>query len=161
MIAGRLHWKATGAALPGKNGLAAFDFASGTLTLTEAGSKRRASLHAVEGAEALAAIDPGGVDVLAIDRDGFAAVLQRERHTLERALTDPRLFSGIGSAYSDEILHLWSYCPTCQTDGTLLADRALSRLLRGDWPRSLEELESYKADRAGPAGPAARRDRRG
>jgi len=239
MIAGRLHWKASGAALPGKNGLAAFDFASGTVTLTEAGSKRRASLHAVEGAAALAAIDPGGATILAIGRDDFAAVLQRERHTLKRALTDPRLFSGIGNAYSDEILHaarlsplrqthqlhddeitrlhaatqqvlrLWidrlqaragdafpekvtafvegmaahgrfgqpcpacgtpiqrlvyaaneaNYCPTCQTGRTLLADRALSRLLRGDWPRSLEELESYKAERAGAPGPTARRGR--
>jgi formamidopyrimidine-DNA glycosylase len=227
MIAGRLHWKAEGAKIPGKVGLAAFDFDTGALVLTEAGSKRRASLHAVHGDDALAAMDPGGIDVLAADRDAFAAALTRERHTLKRALTDPRVFSGIGNAYSDEILHaaqlspmrqthqlapdeiarlhaaaqetlrLWidrlrartgeafpekvtafvdgmaahgryghpcprcgtpiqrlvyagneaNYCPTCQTDGRLLADRALSRLLREDWPRSLDDLEEYKAAR--------------
>lgn len=229
MIAGRFQWKAAGAKVPGKVGLAAFDFASGSLILTEAGSKRRASLHAVRGAEALAAMDPGGIDVLAASRDRFAAVLTRERHTLKRALTDPRLFSGIGNAYSDEILHAaqlspmrqthqlsdeeidrlftstravlteWiahflakaaggfpekvtafvdgmaahgrygqpcprcgtpiqrlvyaqneaNYCPTCQTGGKLLADRALSRLLREDWPKSLEDLDDYKAQRRG------------
>lgn len=227
MIAGRVQWKAVSAPVPGKVGLAAFDFASGTLVLTEAGSKRRASLHAVRGTEALAAMDPGGIDVLAATRDQFASVLTRERHTLKRSLTDPRLFSGIGNAYSDEILHAaqlspmrqthqlsdeeidrlfvatqsvlrhWiahalgqvrdgfpakvtafvegmaahgrygqpcprcgtpiqrlvyaqneaNYCPACQTGGTLLADRALSRLLRKDWPRSLEELDEYKAQR--------------
>ncbi len=227
MIAGRLHWKPAGAKIPGKVGLAAFDFAAGTLVLTEAGSKRRASLHAVRGAAALAALDPGGLDVRVLSRERFAAALTRERHTLKRALTDPRIFSGIGNAYSDEILHaarlsplrqthqlddeaidrlyeaaqttlqVWidrllartgdgfpgkvsafvegmaahgrygqpcprcgtpiqrlvyaaneaNYCPTCQTDGRLLADRSLSRLLREDWPRSLEDLEEYKASR--------------
>ncbi len=227
MIAGRLHWKPAGARLPGKVGLAAFDFAAGSLTLTEAGSRRRASLHAVSGSDALAAIDRGGIDVLQADRATFAATLTAERHTLKRALTDPRLFSGIGNAYSDEILHaarlspmrqthqldedeitglftatqgtlrLWidrlrdragdgfpekvtafadgmaahgrygqpcprcgtaiqrlvyaqneaNYCPTCQTGGKLLADRALSRLLRDDWPRSLDDLDDYKAAR--------------
>ena len=229
MIAGRLHWKAPAAKIPGKVGLAGFDFPHGTLLLTEAGSKRRVSLHAVRGESALAAMDPGGIDVLTADRSTFAAALTRERHTLKRALTDPRLFSGIGNAYSDEILHAarlsplrqthqldqeeitrlygavqttlryWieefgqrvgdrfpekvtafvdgmaahgrygqpcprcgtpiqrlvyaqneaNYCPTCQTDGRLLADRSLSRLLRDDWPRSLDELEDYKAARRG------------
>lgn len=227
MIAGRFQWKPAGAKVPGKVGLAAFDFGSGTLILTEAGSKRRASLHAVRGAEALAAMDPGGIDVLAASREQFGAVLTRERHTLKRSLTDPRLFSGIGNAYSDEILHAaqlspmrqthqlsseeidrlfaatqsvlrhWmahflaqmgdgfparvtafvdgmaahgrygqpcprcgtpiqrlvyaqneaNYCPTCQTGGKLLADRALSRLLREDWPKSLDDLDEYKAQR--------------
>ena len=227
MIAGRFQWKPVGAKVPGKVGLAAFDFASGTLILTEAGSKRRASLHAVRGAQALAAMDPGGIDVLAASREAFATTLTRERHTLKRSLTDPRLFSGIGNAYSDEILHAarlspmrqthqlsdedidrlfeatqsvlrqWiahflsragdrfpekvtafvdgmaahgrygqpcprcgtpiqrlvyaqneaNYCPTCQTGGKLLADRALSRLLREDWPKSLEDLDEYKAHR--------------
>jgi formamidopyrimidine-DNA glycosylase len=221
MIAGRLHWKSPGAKLPGKVGLAAFDFTSGTLTLTEAGSKRRASLHLVQGAAALATHDPGGLEVLDADLAAFHAVLVRENHTLKRALTDPRLFSGIGNAYSDEILHRarlsplaltqrlgdeqvsrlfqatrdtmteWTrrlrqevgeafpekvtafregmavhgrfrqpcpacgsavqrivyaenetnYCPRCQTGGRLLADRSLSRLLKDDWPRSIEELE--------------------
>ena len=229
MIAGRFQWKPAGAKVPGKVGLAAFDFASGTLILTEAGSKRRASLHAVRGVEALAAMDPGGIDVLAVSREQFASVLTRERHTLKRSLTDPRLFSGIGNAYSDEILHAaqlspmrqthqlspeeierlftatqavlrhWmahflaqmgdgfpakvtafvegmaahgrygqpcprcgtpiqrlvyaqneaNYCPTCQTGGKLLADRALSRLLREDWPKSLDDLDEYKAHRRG------------
>lgn len=227
MIAGRLHWKPVDAKVPGKVGLAAFDFPNGTLLLTEAGTKRRASLHAVRGAETLAAMDPGGVDVLSASRERFAEVLARERHTLKRTLTDPRLFSGIGNAYSDEILHAarlspmrqthqlddeevtrlydatrttlahWighfldrmgsgfpekvtafvegmaahgryghpcprcgtaiqrlvyaqneaNYCPTCQTGGKLLADRALSRLLREDWPKSLEDLDEYKAHR--------------
>jgi formamidopyrimidine-DNA glycosylase len=221
MIAGRFQWTSAGAKVPGKVGLAAFDFETGTLLLTEAGAKRRASLHAVRGAEALAAMDPGGLDVLAVSRDQFAEVLTRERHTLKRSLTDPRLFSGIGNAYSDEILHAarlspmrqthqlsdeeidqlfaatravlhhWmahflekaqdrfpekvtafvegmaahgrygqpcprcgtpiqrlvyaqneaNYCPTCQTGGKLLADRALSRLLREDWPKSLDDLD--------------------
>ena len=227
MIAGRLHWKKAGAKLPGKAGLASFDFDAGALVLTEAGSKRRASLHAVRGLTTLQAMDPGGIDVLAASRDRFAAVLTRERHTLKRSLTDPRLFSGIGNAYSDEILHAarlspmrqthqlddeeisrlyaatqatlhhWidrfldqakttfpekvtafvdgmaahgrygqpcprcgtpiqrlvyaaneaNYCPTCQTGGKLLADRALSRLLREDWPKSLDDLDEYKATR--------------
>jgi formamidopyrimidine-DNA glycosylase len=225
MIAGRLHWKAAGAAIPGKRGLAAFDFAPGSLILTEAGSKKRAALHIVEGDAALAALDPGGLEVHDLDAEAFAAVLQRENHTLKRALTDPRLFSGIGNAYSDEILHRaglspvamterldaaeiarlhaatietldrWTetlrreagdgfpekvtafrdgmgvhgrygqpcpvcdttvqriryasnetnYCPRCQTGGKLLADRALSRLLKKDWPRTIDELERLKA----------------
>jgi formamidopyrimidine-DNA glycosylase len=222
MIAGRLHWRTRGCKLPGRRGLAAFDFSSGTLVLTEAGSQRRASLHLVSGEEGLAALDAGGVDVLNSDVEAFSAVLLSENHTLKRALTDPRLFSGIGNAYSDEILHRarlspvaltqklgageiarlhhatiqtlneWTdrlraeakggfpenvtafreemavhgkfgkpcprcgvrvqrirhasnetnYCPACQTGGRLLADRALSRLLREDWPRTPEELEA-------------------
>ena len=221
MIAGRLHWKPPGAPIPRRSGLAAFDFAHGTLVLTEAGTKHRASLHVVRGAKALAAHDPGGLDVLSAPLNQFYAALTRESHTLKRALTDPRLFDGIGNAYSDEILHaarlsplrfttklgadeierLWratretltrwierlraetgdafpekvtafrdgmavhgrfrqpcpacgspvqriryaenevNYCATCQTDGRLLADRSLSRLLKQDWPRSLDEWE--------------------
>jgi formamidopyrimidine-DNA glycosylase len=105
MIAGRLHWKDRGAKFPGKIGLAAFDFENGTLLLTEAGSKHRASVHMVRGADGLAAHEPGGLDVFAATADQFAAALRRENHTLKRCLTDPRLFSGIGNAYSDEILH--------------------------------------------------------
>ena len=221
MIAGRFSWRESGARIPRRSGLAGFDFPAGTLVLTEAGSKRRASLHLVEGDEALAAHDPCGLEVLEADLESFATTLASESHTLKRALTDPRLFSGIGNAYSDEILHRarlspfkrtgdldttetrrlfeaaretlvsWSrllreetgdrfpkkvtafrpemavhgrynqpcpdcatpvqrivyaeneanYCPTCQTEGRLLADRALSRLLRDDWPRTIEELE--------------------
>lgn len=224
MIAGRLHWKPPGAKLPGKIGVAAFRFAEGTLTLTEAGSKKRASLHLVRGSDALAQHDPGGLDVLAADLAAFAAALKRENHTLKRALTDPRLLDGIGNAYSDEILHAaglsplaltqrldesaiarlfeatrttlrdWTerlrcevgdgfpekvtafrdgmavhgrfgqpcprcgaavqrivyaenetnYCPGCQTGGRVLADRSLSRLLKDDWPRTLEELEEQR-----------------
>lgn len=105
MIAGRLHWKGVGARIPGKVGLAAFDFPSGTLLLTEAGSTRRASLHVVRGERALVDHDPGGLEVLEADLAAFRAALIQERHTLKRALSDPRLFSGIGNAYSDEILH--------------------------------------------------------
>ncbi len=105
MIAGRLHWKPAGAKVPGRAGLAAFDFSSGSLVLTEAGSKRRASLHLVHGEGALQELDPGGLEVLEADLESFRAVLLRENHTLKRALTDPHLFSGIGNAYSDEILH--------------------------------------------------------
>ena len=221
MIAGRLRWAAIGAKPPGKIGLAAFDFDDGTLLLTEAGTKRRASLHLAAGAAALAQFDRGGLEPLEASREEFMARLRQENHTLKRALTDPRLFSGVGNAYSDEILHRarlsplrltsrlteteaallheatrsvlteWverlrretgdrfpekvtafregmavhgryrqpcpecgtpvqriryaenetNYCPSCQTDGRLLADRGLSRLLREDWPRSLEELE--------------------
>jgi formamidopyrimidine-DNA glycosylase len=224
MIAGRLHWKEPGAKLPGKIGLAAFDFAGGTLILTEAGSKKRASLHLVQGTAALAALDPGGLEVLDADRSAFRAVLLRENHTLKRSLTDPRFFSGIGNAYSDEILHAarlsplaltqkltdaeisrlfeavretllgWAerirreagdgfpekvtafragmavhgrhgkpcptcgttvqrivyaenetnYCSRCQTGGKVLADRSLSRLLKDDWPRTIEELEEMR-----------------
>jgi formamidopyrimidine-DNA glycosylase len=221
MIAGRLHWKDPGARVPPKLGLAAFDFSTGTLLLTEASKKKRASLHLVRGQAALAAHDPGGLEVLDADVSQFRGVLLRENHTLKRALTDPRLFSGIGNAYSDEILHRarlsplqvtsnltdaeidrlfqsirttlldWAertrrevgdgfpenvtafregmavhgryaqpcpvcgtavqriiyaenetnYCPRCQTNGKVLADRSLSRLLKNDWPRSIEEVE--------------------
>jgi len=221
MIAGRLRWKDAGARIPGKVGLLAIDFSHGTLILTEAGTKRQASLFVVGGLTALAQHDPGGINVLDVDRTTFARVLRQDNHTLKRALTDPHLFSGIGNAYSDEILHAaglspfkqtgslsddevsrlfsatrktlehWiarlreeagdafpdkvtafhkgmavhgrygqpcpdcggavqriayaaneaNYCPNCQTGGRLLADRALSRLLREDWPRTLEELE--------------------
>ena len=221
MIAGRLHWKNRGAKLPGKIGLAAFDFTSGSLTLTEAGTKRRASLFLILGRENLNAHDPGGLEVLDAKESDFRAVLLKENHTLKRALTDPHLFSGIGNAYSDEILHRarlsplaltqrlkdeeigrlftatnstlkdWldrlrrdagdgfpekvtafrdgmathgrfgqpcpdcgtaiqrivyaenetNYCPTCQTGGKLLADRSLSRLLKDDWPRTVQEWE--------------------
>jgi len=221
MIAGRLHWSEKRVAPDGRRTLAAFDFDNGTLTLTEAGTRKRASLHLVSGAEALAQHDPGGIDVLSASPEQFSATLTSANHTLKRALTDPRLFSGIGNAYSDEILfhaqlspvaltqHLkpeeiarlyeatrstlaqWAqelrvetgegfpkkvtafreqmavhgrygkpcprcgakiqriryasnetnYCANCQTGGKLLADRALSRLLRQDWPRSLEEME--------------------
>src|SRR6266705_2978861 len=219
MIAGRLHWKAADAAVPRRRGLAAFDFPNGVLLLTEAGTKHRASLHVVRGATALAAHDPGGLDVLGATLAQFRTALTRESHTLKRALTDPRLLDGIGNAYSDEILHAarlsplrlttqvgdaeierlfraaqqtltgWlerlraetgeafpekvtafregmavhrrfrqpcpacgspvqriryaenevNYCATCQTGGQLLADRSLSRLLKSDWPRSLDE----------------------
>ncbi len=223
MIAGRLSWRESGAPARGRQDLAAFDFESGTLILTEAGTKRRASLHVVAGQAALHALDPGGVDVFETSATEFAAALQRENRTLKRALTDPRIISGIGNAYSDEILHAahlspfvrtqsltteqlarlhdaardtltrWTntlrtqfhgrfpgvgditafrpdfavhgrfgkpcpvcgtrvqrvihaenemnYCPTCQTDGRILADRSLSRLLRDDWPKTVEELE--------------------
>lgn len=232
MIAGRLHWKERTAAsktsakkrastLPAKNRLATFEFKGGTLSLTEAGAKRRASLHLVEGEEALQRLNPGGLEVFEIDLQTFAQTLQSENHTLKRALSDPRLLSGIGNAYSDEILWdarlspitltqkltseeikrllkatrdtltKWTnllrddaaagfpekvtafrpemavhgkyqqpcprcservqriryasnetnYCPKCQTGGKLLADRALSRLLRSDWPRTADELD--------------------
>jgi formamidopyrimidine-DNA glycosylase len=221
MVAGRLRWRERGAAIPARVGLAAFDFASGTLLLTEAGSKRRAALHLVRGEAALSELDRGGLEPLEADAGAFAEALTRENHTLKRALTDPRILSGIGNAYSDEILHRarlsplrltrrlsaseiealyratgetlreWidrlrretgagfpdkvsafregmavhgryrrpcpvcgaqvqrivyaenetNYCARCQTGGRLLADRALSRLLREDWPRTLEELE--------------------
>jgi len=225
MIAGRLRWRDRGAAIPGKVGLAAFDFAAGTAILTEAGSKRQASIHIVRGEQALAALDPLGLEVLTADVAAFASRLRQENHTLKRALTDPHVFSGIGNAYSDEILHAaelspmkttaalsdeeverlflatrstletWiarlreeaagqfpekvtafrkgmavhgrygapcprcgapvqrivyarneaNYCSRCQTGGRLLSDRALSRLLKEDWPKTLDELESRKA----------------
>jgi formamidopyrimidine-DNA glycosylase len=227
MIAGRFRWKPPGAPIPAKVGLAAFEFENGTLLLTEAGAKRRASMHLARGRAALDALDPGGIDVLTSTVSGFGAALTRENHTLKRALTDPRLLSGIGNAYSDEILYAarlspmlltsrldrdaiarlheaaidvltrWrdaliaetgdafpekvtafregmaahgrfgkpcpacgtpiqrirhaaneaNYCPTCQTGGKLLADRSLSRLLREDWPRSLEEMEQHMRER--------------
>jgi formamidopyrimidine-DNA glycosylase len=221
MIAGRLHWKNKAVVPDGRRTLASFEFDSGTLTLTEAGAKKRASLHLFTDEAAMAAIDPGGLEVLSATREIFAEALVSENHTLKRALTDPHLFSGIGNAYSDEILFhaqlspvvltrrmdaeaidrlfqatretlsLWTktlreeargkfpekvtafreemfvhgryglpcrrcgtkiqriryasnetnYCPKCQTGGKLLADRALSRLLREDWPRSLDEMD--------------------
>jgi formamidopyrimidine-DNA glycosylase len=220
MIAGRLHWKAAGVKLSAKNALAAFDFPAGSLLLTEAGSKRRAALFLIRGEDALEAMDPGGLELLDATFERFDRVLRSQNHTLKRALTDPRLFSGVGNAYSDEILHRarlsplaltqklktdeaerlfaaarevlgeWTerlrsetgegfpekvtafrpgmavhgrfgepcpvcgapvqriryadnetnYCPRCQTDGRILADRSLSRLLKDDWPRHLDEL---------------------
>jgi formamidopyrimidine-DNA glycosylase len=220
MIAGRLHWRAVGAKLGGKYNLAAFDFDDGTLLLTEAGAKRRAALYVVRGEEELAQHNPGGLEIFAATGDEFVAALRSQNHTLKRALADPRLFSGIGNAYSDEILHRaqlsplaltqklsdddanrlfvatremlqeWidrlraeaggefpegvtafrsemavhgrygkpcpvcgspvqriryadnetNYCPLCQTGGKILADRSLSRLLKDDWPRHLDEL---------------------
>jgi len=225
MIAGRLHWKERRIVPDGRRVAAAFYFRAGTLTLSEAGTKKRASLHVFAGRAELAQVDPGGIDVLSADRDAFGTRLTSANHTLKRALTDPRLFSGIGNAYSDEILHcarlspvmltqrmkpeeisqlhkatkrtlrLWTeklraetgskfpekvtafrpgmavhgrygqpcprcgakvqriryasnetnYCAPCQTGGKLLADRALSRLLREDWPRSLEEMEERRS----------------
>ena len=221
MIAGRFRWKPPGAQIPGKVGLLAIDFDHGTLVMTEAGTKKQASLHVVSGCAALFQHDPGGLDVFEANLSAFRAALQRGNHTLKRALTDPHLFSGIGNAYSDEILHRarlspfkpsdslssdeslrlfeatrsvlleWTdrlrretgesfpgrvtafreglavhgrygypcpacgspvqrivyaaneanYCATCQTGGRLLADRALSRLLKNDWPKTIEELE--------------------
>ncbi len=221
MVAGRLHWRKAGAGLPGKIGLAAFDFSGGSLVLTESGTRKRASLHVVRGRDELQAHHRGGLEILTSDLETFRGALISESHTLKRALTDPRLFSGIGNAYSDEILHrarlspfkltgkltaqeirrlhtaaretmeAWisrlreetgdgfpkkvtafrpemavhgryrlpcpicdspvqrivyaeneaNYCATCQTGGKLLADRALSRLLKKDWPKTLEELE--------------------
>jgi formamidopyrimidine-DNA glycosylase len=225
MIAGRLHWKPRGAPVPGRVGLAAFDFPTGTLVLTEASPKKRAQLWLLRGEDQVRALDRGGIDPMEATAEEFAAALRRENHTLKRALTDPRLFSGIGNAYSDEILHVarlspvalsqrldadevrrlyeatrtvlrtWTdrlreeagsgfpekvtafregmavhgryrkpcpdcgspvqrivhadnetnYCAVCQTGGRLLADRSLSRLLKEDWPRSLEELEETRA----------------
>lgn len=224
MIAGRLHWRPPGARLAGRNSLAAFDFTNGSLVLTEAGSKRRASLHVLSSDDGLRSVDPGGIEIFECDLDSFRAALTLENRTLKRALTDPRLVSGIGNAYSDEILHaaqlspialthkldsqewerlfaatrsvltFWidhlraeagtafpekvtafredmavhgrygkpcprcgekvlriryaenetNYCARCQTGGKVLADRALSRLLGSDWPRTLEELEALK-----------------
>ncbi|MGO9830637.1 MAG: Fpg/Nei family DNA glycosylase [Myxococcaceae bacterium] len=225
MVAGRLHWRERGAKVPGRVGLAAFDFPTGTLVLTEASPKKRAQLHLVFGEAALAALGRGGVEPLLASPEEFAAVVRRENHTLKRTLTDPRLFAAIGNAYSDEILHRaklspvalsqkldqaqlqqlyrathevleeWTqrlaaeagqafpekvtafregmavhgryrqpcpacgapvqrivhadnetnYCANCQTGGRLLADRSLSRLLKEDWPRTLEELEESRA----------------
>jgi formamidopyrimidine-DNA glycosylase len=237
MIAGRFHWKAPGAKIPGKVGLAAFDFPEATLVLTEASSKKRAALHCVQGEAELAQFDRGGLPVLTATEEKFRSSLLSESHTLKRALTDPRLFDGIGNAYSDEILHrarlspvrltrqlrdeeiarlyqatretltLWikrlraevgeafpekvtafhpamavhgrygqpcptcgapvqrivytenecNYCPVCQTGGRLLADRALSRLLKTDWPRTLDELEERRRElRARPIRTARR-----
>jgi formamidopyrimidine-DNA glycosylase len=226
MIAGRLRWRDRGVKVPRKYGLAAFDFPNGSLLLTEMGARKRASLHVVRGREALRAHDPGGIDVLAADLAGFRAALTRGNHTLKRALTDPRALSGIGNAYSDEILHRarlsplrWTsrltddevarlheatrstlrewidrlraeagdrfpekvtafhpqmavhgryrqpcpdcgapvqrivyaenetnYCARCQTGGKVLADRALSQLLKRDWPKTLEEWEALRGE---------------
>jgi formamidopyrimidine-DNA glycosylase len=226
MIAGRFRWKAASAKIPGRLGLAAFDFDAGTLVLTEASKKKRAALYLCRGEEALGEHDPGGLEPLEIDFSEFRDALSERNHTIKRALTDPRILSGIGNAYSDEILHraelsplIWThrmtepqwqqlhdatrevlsewvarlvdqhgeafpekvtafrpemaahgkygepcpvcgdpiqrivfadretnYCATCQTGGKLLADRALSKLLKGDWPRTLEELESLRRD---------------
>jgi formamidopyrimidine-DNA glycosylase len=125
MIAGRLHWRPPKAKMAGRQNLAAFDFPEGTLTLTEAGTKRRASLHIVAGEEGLRSVDPGGIDVFTADRDSFRAALSIENHTLKRALTDPRLVSGIGNAYSDEILHAAKLSPLAQTQ----------RLKEEEWDR--------------------------
>jgi formamidopyrimidine-DNA glycosylase len=224
MIAGRLHWRPPGAKLSGRQNLAAFDFPNGSLVLTEAGTKRRASLHVLTGEEGLRSVDPGGIEIFTSDFTSFRTALMFENRSLKRALTDPRLVSGIGNAYSDEILHaaqlspitlthklqmhewerlfaatrhtlgLWidrlraeagagfpekvtafrkdmavhgrygepcprcgekiqriryadnetNYCARCQTGGKVLADRGLSRLLRSDWPRTLEEIEALK-----------------
>jgi formamidopyrimidine-DNA glycosylase len=224
MIAGRLHWKPAGAKVGGRNNLAAFDFSNGSLLLTEAGTKHRASIHVVSGEDGLRSLDPGGLEIFSSDFAAFKAALTAENRTLKRALTDPRILSGIGNAYSDEILHaaklspikfthklepeewdrlyaatkdtltLWTdrliaeaklnfpekvtafrpdmavhgryrkpcprcaqeiqriryadnetnYCPHCQTNNKLLADRSLSRLLGKDWPRTLDELESLR-----------------
>ncbi len=125
MIAGRLHWRPPKVKLAGRQNLAAFDFPEGTLTLTEAGTKRRASLHVLAGEEGLRSVDPGGIDVLAVDLDSFRAALSSENHTLKRALTDPRFVSGIGNAYSDEILHAAQLSPMAQTQ----------KLKAGEWER--------------------------
>jgi formamidopyrimidine-DNA glycosylase len=230
MIAGRFRWKPAGVKIPGKLGQLALDFEHGTLLLTEAGTKRQASLHVVEGRDALAGHDPGGLEVMEASLDAFREALRTENHTLKRSLTDPHVFSGIGNAYSDEILHAarlspfkqthtltdeeterlyestratlarWTerlqqqtgddfpekvtafrpdmavhgryrqpcpvcgspvqrivyaaneanYCATCQTGGRLLADRSLSKLLREDWPRTLEELERRRKGTSSP-----------
>ncbi|WP_422365481.1 Fpg/Nei family DNA glycosylase [Pelagibius sp.] len=143
MIAGRLHWKPPGAALQGKVGLAAFDFAEGSLTLTEAGSKKRASLHLVEGEAGLAALDPGGLEVLETDLSAFAAALTAKNHTVKRALTDPRIFSGIGNAYSDEILHRARLSPVAMTAKLTAAEIetlfTATREALEDWTRLLRE----------------------
>ena len=143
MIAGRLHWKPAGATVPRKNGLAAFDFHSGALTLTEAGSKKRASLHVVRGAAGLQALDPGGIDVLQAPVGEFARALCAENHTLKRALTDPHLFSGIGNAYSDEILHAARLSPLQLTRNLSDADIArlhdATRRVLEDWTERLRD----------------------
>lgn len=224
MIAGRLHWRSRGAKLAGRQNLAAFDFPNGSLVLTEAGTKHRAALYVLSGEEELKSLDPGGIDVFTSSFESFRGALTTENRTLKRALTDPRILSGIGNAYSDEILHAgrlspialtqklnleewerlfaatrstlerWTdklcaeaqasfpekvtafrkgmavhgrygepcprcgegiqriryadnetnYCAQCQTGGRILADRSLSRLLRSDWPRTLDELEALK-----------------
>jgi formamidopyrimidine-DNA glycosylase len=240
MVAGRLRWRPPDARIPGKVGLAAFDFKAGTLLLTEASTRKRASLHVVRGADALTAHDPGGLEVLDTDLATFRAAVVRESHTLKRTLTDPRILAGIGNAYSDEILHRarlspvrltrqlddaemerlyqatrdtlrdWTarlraqvgegfpeevtafrpgmavhgryrepcptcgapvqrirhaenetnYCARCQTGGTLLADRSLSRLLKADWPRTVDELEEIRPTPPATDGVQRRRRKR-
>src|SRR5216684_3134265 len=141
MISGRLHWKEAGAKIPGKRGLAAFDFSSGTLLLTEASSKKRASLHLVDGRKALQAFDRGGLEVLSANYRSFCQVLARENHTLKRALTDPRLFSGIGNAYSDELLHRARLSPVKLTDQLSPEETArlfdATREVLGQWTERL------------------------
>ena len=238
MIAGRLHWKPPGAKVPGRVGLAAFDFPAGTLILTEASTQKRASIHVVRGEEGVAAQDPGGIEPLEADDAAFREAIRRENHTIKRTLTDPHVFSGIGNAYSDEILwrakmspvrltnamtdeeiarlrvatqvtlREWldrlareagddfpehvtafrdemavhgrykkpcpgcggpvqriayasnesNYCPRCQTGDKLLADRGLSRLMRGDWPKTLEEFELRKRERSVTPDPTAAKE---
>ncbi|AXC12779.1 Formamidopyrimidine-DNA glycosylase [Acidisarcina polymorpha] len=161
MIAGRLHWRARGAKLAGRQNLAAFDFPNGSLVLTEAGSKRRASLHVVGSTEALQALDPGGIDVLSSDLDSFRAALSTENHTLKRALTDPRLLSGIGNAYSDEILHAAKLSPIAFThklkpeewEGLFAATRQTLRLwierLRSEAQTAFpEKVTAFRKDMA-------------
>jgi formamidopyrimidine-DNA glycosylase len=135
MIAGRLHWRAAGARTGGRQSLAVFDFPDGSLTLTEAGAKRRASLHIVRGQEGLADLDPGGIDVMKADAEAFRTVLTRENHTLKRALTDPRLLSGIGNAFSDEILHAAQLSPLAQT----------AKLKPGEWSRLYDATQQTLA----------------
>jgi len=144
MIAGRLHWKAAGAKPPGKIGLAAFDFSTGTLLLTEAGTKRRASLEAVRGEAALRALDPGGIEVLDADREAFRAALVEENHTLKRTLTDPRVFSGIGNAYSDEIFHRARISPVKLTQA--LDDAEIQRLYEATRAVLKEWIERLRAE---------------
>ena len=144
MIAGRLHWKAAGARPPGKIGLAAFDLSTGTLLLTEAGTKRRASLEAVRGEAALRALDPGGIEVLDADREAFRAALVEENHTLKRTLTDPRVFSGIGNAYSDEIFHRARVSPVKLTQA--LDDAEIQRLYEATRAVLKEWIERLRAE---------------
>ena len=151
MIAGRLHWRAPGAKLAGKNNLAAFDFADGSLVLTEAGAKRRAALYVVQGSEALAQHDPGGLDVLTASREEFAAALAAHSHTLKRALTDPKIFSGIGNAYSDEILHRARLSPFLLTGK--LADDDVERLYAATQKVMQEWIERLR-EAAGDGFPA-------
>ena len=147
MIAGRLHWRPAGAKLAGRNSLAAFDFFAGSLVLTEAGSKRRASLYLLSGVQTLLSLDPGGIDVLTSDLDGFRAALSAENHTLKRALTDPRVLSGIGNAYSDEILHAAELSPLAQTHK--LSDAEWERLFAATQNTLRLWIERLRAEAAG------------
>jgi formamidopyrimidine-DNA glycosylase len=144
MVSGRLHWKERGAKVPGKVGLAAFDFSSGTLTFTEASTKKRASLHLVRGEEALRDFDRGGLEVLEAGEERFVAALRRENHTLKRSLTDPRLFSGIGNAYSDELLHRAGLSPVKLT--TQLTDEEAGRLYRATVDTLVEWRDRLRAE---------------